>query len=577
MSGNTISLAMIVKNEASRLGSCLESVKALVDEIIIVDTGSTDSTLQVARQYTNKVYLYEWQGDFSAARNFAIAQATGDWLLSLDADETLLCDAGQLKDLVSEDKNIEAYMLPLEHPINELTGEVNHFLVLRLFRNKPEYYFLGKIHEQVVVKNPQVVGIAGKAKIKHALLPAKERNHKKKRNLAYLRSEIKADPENLYLNYYLGVEWLGLGKPQLAVPLLAKAYQNLTDDFIMFKSAALRYLLTSLILLREYDKIICLGQEAALNYPDYADLFYLTGCSLEEKGEYKVALKWFDKAIESGTPAILFSHLQGTENFLSHYHRGFCYEMINNKKLAEQCYEQALQENNQYHYPSCSLFKVKFVRYGLEGALVFFRGKNFYNNPQIAYTVAELFYKLGYPNYAKRCLSFIGEANLLDFELIYLQGKYHVLAGEIEAGREYLEHIPTTSRFFGEAQLLITLGFLIMGKDNLVRSSALKLWGFKELRVAARFFNKLSHWLLKGLPSQQELQYEQAEITGFGLKLLDLCHHYHADFASKTPAVGNLIRTLQGVLSLLPGGAEHLSRYYLERIVEVNDLLKSRF
>src|SRR3990172_5263948 len=86
----TISLCMMVKNEEEMLPRCLESVKAWVDEIIIVDTGSCDGTLEIARGYTQKVYLHPWFDDFSGMRNITLSYATGDWILVLDADEELV-------------------------------------------------------------------------------------------------------------------------------------------------------------------------------------------------------------------------------------------------------------------------------------------------------------------------------------------------------------------------------------------------------------------------------------------------------------------------------------------------------
>ncbi|MGG4411271.1 glycosyltransferase family 2 protein, partial [Niallia taxi] len=83
----SVSLCMIVKNEESVLDRCLASVAHLVDEVIIVDTGSTDKTKEIASKYTSKIFDFEWINDFSAARNFAAEQATGDWILVLDADE----------------------------------------------------------------------------------------------------------------------------------------------------------------------------------------------------------------------------------------------------------------------------------------------------------------------------------------------------------------------------------------------------------------------------------------------------------------------------------------------------------
>lgn len=81
------SLCMIVKNEEAVLKDCLDSLQALMDEIIIVDTGSTDRTKEIAAQYTDKIYDFQWCNDFSAARNFAFSKATGDYIYSADADE----------------------------------------------------------------------------------------------------------------------------------------------------------------------------------------------------------------------------------------------------------------------------------------------------------------------------------------------------------------------------------------------------------------------------------------------------------------------------------------------------------
>ena len=84
-----VSACLIVKNEARHLARCLDSLQGVADEIILVDTGSKDDTVAIARRYTDKVYAYHWHDDFAAARNYGLQFATGDWILILDADETL--------------------------------------------------------------------------------------------------------------------------------------------------------------------------------------------------------------------------------------------------------------------------------------------------------------------------------------------------------------------------------------------------------------------------------------------------------------------------------------------------------
>ncbi|MDP3049781.1 MAG: glycosyltransferase family 2 protein, partial [Eubacteriales bacterium] len=151
MRKNSVSLTMIVRNESANLEACLLSAREQVDEIVIVDTGSTDETRQIAERYTDRVFLYPWDNDFSAARNYAIGKARGEWILSLDADEQLIAGTGDLRRLVSTGASPEAYMLPLHYPTTDAPGEYNRFLVLRLFKNNGRYRFKGRIHEQIVV------------------------------------------------------------------------------------------------------------------------------------------------------------------------------------------------------------------------------------------------------------------------------------------------------------------------------------------------------------------------------------------------------------------------------------------
>ncbi|HYF75279.1 MAG TPA: glycosyltransferase family 2 protein, partial [Candidatus Nitrosocosmicus sp.] len=89
MNSHTVSLCMIVKNEEKFLENCLKSVKDFVDEMIVVDTGSADRTVEIAKSHNARVFYFEWINDFAAARNYALDQATGEYVLVMDADEYL--------------------------------------------------------------------------------------------------------------------------------------------------------------------------------------------------------------------------------------------------------------------------------------------------------------------------------------------------------------------------------------------------------------------------------------------------------------------------------------------------------
>ena len=165
MPRQTISLCIITKNEERFLEQCLSSVKDIVDEIIIVDTGSTDNTKNIAKKYNAKIFDFEWVDDFSAARNESLKYATKDWILVLDADE-VLDEEGlkKIKELVNNKEN-GAFLLLQKNYTNEasIAGFVNEehtknnekyagwygSLIVRLFRNHKGYKFSGTVHELV--------------------------------------------------------------------------------------------------------------------------------------------------------------------------------------------------------------------------------------------------------------------------------------------------------------------------------------------------------------------------------------------------------------------------------------------
>src|SRR3989339_1768526 len=144
-----LTLSMIVKNEEKYIKDCLESVKDIADEIIIIDTGSTDDTIKIAESYGAKVYNFEWVNDFSAARNFALGKSTGEWILYLDADERMDANSiHELKRIIGTSQRVGYYCTVKS--IDREESRDNSMSYVRLFANSPEIKFVGKVHEQIV-------------------------------------------------------------------------------------------------------------------------------------------------------------------------------------------------------------------------------------------------------------------------------------------------------------------------------------------------------------------------------------------------------------------------------------------
>jgi len=144
----TISLSMIVKNEGKHLTGCLNSVKNFVDEIIIVDTGSIDNTIQIAESFVAKIFHFEWTNDFSEARNFALSKSNCDWILYLDADERLDNDSAlKLKQYANQSGNIGYYCTIKSYDSHAQRNDTIRYV--RFFKNHPQARFTGKVHEQI--------------------------------------------------------------------------------------------------------------------------------------------------------------------------------------------------------------------------------------------------------------------------------------------------------------------------------------------------------------------------------------------------------------------------------------------
>lgn len=162
----TLSLCMIVKNEAFFLRDCLRQAAPHVDEIIVVDTGSTDDTRAIAAEFTDKLFDFEWRDHFADARNFSLSQATGDWIIVLDADEVIAPeDWARLRELTCRSEK-DAYLL-IQHnysvepqdknwrPVQQRTKYTRHYIgykpnpITRLFRNSEDIRYAGRVHEVV--------------------------------------------------------------------------------------------------------------------------------------------------------------------------------------------------------------------------------------------------------------------------------------------------------------------------------------------------------------------------------------------------------------------------------------------
>lgn len=193
---------MIVKNEEKTLPRCLDSVKGIFDEIIIVDTGSTDATAETAKKYTGNVYDFDWCDDFSAARNYAFSKATGDYIMWLDADDVIL--ESDYNDLVllknSLDGSADVIMMPYNTAFDDAGRPSFSFFRERIFKRNCGFKWKGRVHE--------AVEYAGKIIYSDAAVTHKSvKTEYTERNLnIYLTQEKLGEPFTPRDQFYFGRE-----------------------------------------------------------------------------------------------------------------------------------------------------------------------------------------------------------------------------------------------------------------------------------------------------------------------------------------------------------------------------------
>lgn len=281
--GPTLSLCMIAKDEASMIGQALQSVRNLVDEIILVDTGSTDDTPRIGESFGAKVLTRRWEGDFSAARNFSLSAAACDWVLVLDADEAI---APRDHDVIRQHlcEKTTCFSLAQRHYVETLRmadvrvckGEYPEFersysgfkqsRLCRLFPNRCGLHFVGAVYEfvePVILKTPELSLRLSPVPIHHYGHIHAVRAKKQKNEFYSSLLEEKARTEDTWKSWYdFGVCMLGSMKLSASRQAFEKAYAKKPTELGLLKQYG-----TALNLLGEHEMAIDLHNQAlAINY-----------------------------------------------------------------------------------------------------------------------------------------------------------------------------------------------------------------------------------------------------------------------------------------------------------------------
>lgn len=321
MEKNTISACMIVKNEEKHIEKCLKSLVNQVDEIVIIDTGSTDKTIEISKQYTQKIYKIRWENNFSKARNYSIKFALKKYILIIDADE-FLDKKINIKEILNT-KNADLYKVKIN---NELSngGSYSHF-AYRIFKNSIGLKFENALHEQLDLKNNQYTIEELPIFITHTgyLHETQIEKRKNERNIKILKEDILRE-ENDYNTYNLGREYLISGEYNLAYKLFETSCKLNSQS--LFMPDLLNKKAICLIEMNKKDEFYSLIENFIKNFPNETELYYTAGNGYLVFKDYKKAKEKYLNCIQKGENG--YQTTRGISDYISYF------------KLAEIAYQE---------------------------------------------------------------------------------------------------------------------------------------------------------------------------------------------------------------------------------------------
>lgn len=337
-----ITVCMIAKNEDIHIEECLKRLRPCKFEIVVVDTGSVDRTIEAARKYTDKVYHFEWCNDFSAARNYAVSQASNDWVLNIDCDEYLeninLIDIEELLR-----NNLSSVGMIIRNNPYSIQG-IRSIMTERIGRlfNRKYCHYEGKIHEQVTTLNSaEPASFHLPLTFYHeGYVTESEKRMRATRNLEMLLQDLESKGPNPYIYFQLGQNYVSLNDLEKA-----SHYYKLGLELNADPHSALVQNMTEtygycLIELAKYDIALALKEKYEF-FSNRADFVYLMGMVYMKKNMWEEAIEEFKKA----TTLTSYSR-KGVNSYHAYYNIASIYEKMGDIEKAKEYYQKCGDYSN---------------------------------------------------------------------------------------------------------------------------------------------------------------------------------------------------------------------------------------
>lgn len=320
----TISLCMIVKNEEDVLGRCLESIKDLVDEINIIDTGSTDQTIEIAKKYTDRVFFFEWTGKFTDARNESFKYATKDYILYLDADDVLLEEDREKFKLLKETLNpvVDSVSMFYNAGTDEFGNVTLQYRRNRLLKRSRNFKWKGDCHNYLEV--------SGHIINSDVAVTHKKMRHSVGRNLSIYKTKIENGDVFTPRDYfYYGNELRENGHHDQAIESYTKNI-NMSEGWIEDKVYACINRADCYRFMEDVEsELASLFEAFRFSKIPRPEICSRIGFNFQQKGEYQSAIYWYELAtkLESDPNKWSFTY-PAYSTWYPHLQLCVCYDRI---------------------------------------------------------------------------------------------------------------------------------------------------------------------------------------------------------------------------------------------------------
>ena len=491
-----VSLCMIVKNEEKNLPRCLESVKDIVDEMIIVDTGSSDSTVEIAKSYGAKIINYRWDNNFSEARNESLKHATGYWIMLMDADDEFCReDKDKLMDIINHADG-EVYFLETHSYVGNRPGtDITVNLNLRLLKNNTGYYFSNAIHEQLMnEKYDKMPGAKlpvniGDIKVYHYGYLSENiiLKNKRVRNTEIIKKQILEEPTNPFHYFNLGSEYFADNNFKSALDAYNVVYKNF-DPYTGFSSKMLVRMILCHFYIDNFEEALKLISDSLEYYPLMTDIEYLRGMVYYRQNRFTIAIRSFEKCMQMGEPPSELKFIGGVGTYR-------VYDVLTNIYMQMKDYDRAyeyavkmLQSRPDYIQ---SLYNIAHILTEQKTPIADFK-KNievfFSNLPAQIPFISDLFYLEGYYDVAFEYLEKYESAfKVMPEHLIYFKCKCLIALSRYEECMEQVSRLNINDPYYFDASMHRILCLIILGKPD----TAFELIeNFKKNRDSLTQFNR---------------------------------------------------------------------------------------